>query len=160
MIKVSLPRFVEIPRKTKKNKKFWIDLNTYINSHYRVRHEAKQIYIGLIEEELKKLPKITGFPLRIKYVICKKPTKEAEKASKKLTNEDFKKSEGFAPFKGELEGKNNWDIGNMAVQGKFFEDALVKLGIIPDDSIPYIHAVGYFYGGSASDEIWAEIIES
>ena len=156
-MRVYLPAYVLIPRKTKKDKKFWVDLNTYRNTHYRILNEAKQIYNEIVKDQILTLPKATSFPIRIKYVFNKLPTKK-EMKEKKITLEDFKKSEGFAPFKGELEGKSNWDIGNMVVHGKFFEDALVEFGIIPNDNVSYLKTVVYDYGGCLSNDIYAEIL--
>ena len=39
-------------------------------------------------------------------------------------------------------GNNRWDLSNLWVYNKYFEDTLVDLGIIPDDSVDYITKTG------------------
>lgn len=44
--------------------------------------------------------------------------------------------------------KRKFDLGNVcSVHEKFFEDALVELGKLPDDNVDYIPIVIYMYGG-------------
>ena len=49
--------------------------------------------------------------------------------------------------------KRKFDLGNVcSVHEKFFEDALVELGKIPDDNISRIPLVLYIYGGIDKDK--------
>lgn len=57
MYKLISPLFIEIPRKTKKDRKVYINLNTYRNLHYIVNNQAKQIYKEQMQEQINKLPR-------------------------------------------------------------------------------------------------------
>jgi len=49
--------------------------------------------------------------------------------------------------------KRKFDLGNVcSVHEKFFEDALVELGKLPDDNISRIPLVLYVYGGLDKDK--------
>ncbi len=45
--------FVLLPRKTKADKKYYINLNIFRNTHYIVNNQAKQIYDEIVGEQLK-----------------------------------------------------------------------------------------------------------
>lgn len=48
--------------------------------------------------------------------------------------------------------KRSFDLGNVcSVHEKFFEDAFVELGKLPDDNVEYIPIVIYMYGGLDKD---------
>lgn len=54
--------------------------------------------------------------------------------------------------------KRSFDLGNVcAVHEKFFEDAMVELGKLPDDNINHIPLVIYMYGGLDKDKPRVEI---
>lgn len=51
----------------------------------------------------------------------------------------------YTVFKGD---KRNCDLGNIcSIHQKFFEDALVELGKLPDDNYEMISEVNYRWGG-------------
>ena len=53
MIKFTSPLFVTLPRKTKKDKRVSLNLNTYRNLHYLVNNQAKKVYKEVISKQLK-----------------------------------------------------------------------------------------------------------
>lgn len=54
-ISINIPVQVFIPRKTKSDKKFIINLNNYRNSHYITLNEAKKLYKKIVESELENI---------------------------------------------------------------------------------------------------------
>lgn len=50
MTKLNLPLYVMLPRKTKPDKKFILNLNNYRNTHQMVLNQAKHIYADIIKE--------------------------------------------------------------------------------------------------------------
>jgi hypothetical protein len=53
MFKLESPLIVIIPRKTKDDKKIYLNLNVYRNLHFIVNNQAKEIYCKLMEKKLK-----------------------------------------------------------------------------------------------------------
>lgn len=99
--------FVLIPRKTTKDKKVSINLNTYRNLHYQVNNQCKQI----AKENIKRYLQETGQD-HIRFT-----------GQVNTTFQLFKPS------------KRKGDKSNVySVATKYFYDALVELGIIPDDN--------------------------
>lgn len=66
-IKLILPLYIEIPRKTKKDKKWILNMNNYRNTHYRVCNEAKIAYSKLIAELVDEVYKFEKCKLEFKY---------------------------------------------------------------------------------------------
>ena len=66
MIKTKL--FVEIPRKTKEPKKYWLNLNYYRNWKFIVSNQVKHKFAEDIREQVKELPRYDK-PIKIRYVI-------------------------------------------------------------------------------------------
>lgn len=61
----------------------------------------------------------------------------------------------YTVYKGD---KRNFDIGNVcAIHQKFFEDALVELGLMDDDKFSIIPMVMFVYGGIDKDNPHVEI---
>ena len=52
MFKVTLPIYIWLPRKTKKDKKIAINLNTYRNLHFIVENQSKRLFKELIHSDL------------------------------------------------------------------------------------------------------------
>ncbi len=68
IFKISVPLFVLIPRKTKKDKKFILNLNTYRNTHFFILNEAKKLYSEKIKKDLLNIKK-QGFDFNGKWKI-------------------------------------------------------------------------------------------
>jgi len=125
MIKISVPLFVTLPRKTKADKKVYLNLNTYRNLHYLVNNQVKHLFSEALESSLRGL-KLKG-ELDITYTL----------------------------FKG---SKRRIDRANiLCIVQKFFEDALVNHGVIPDDNDNYIRATHYLDGGLDKENPRCEI---
>lgn len=56
--KVSSPLVVILPRKTKADKRFILNLNVYRNTYYIVLNQAKSLYSEVMEEQIKALPEM------------------------------------------------------------------------------------------------------
>ena len=53
MIKIISPSFVDLPRKTKKDKRIYLNLNVYRNLHYAVNNQTKMFYNSIMFPQLK-----------------------------------------------------------------------------------------------------------
>jgi hypothetical protein len=115
-MKLILPLSIVIPRKTKEDKVFTLNMNVYRNAHHMVMNQAKTMWLSIVLHA-----DITGNevnpPCRFIYTVYP------------ANNRKF-------------------DLGNVcaAIQ-KFTDDALIELGIIPDDSYKVIPMVEYRFGG-------------
>ena len=65
---IKSPRFVVLPRKTKKDKVVSLNLNVYRNLHHSLNGQAKLKYTEIMGDSIGKLPKLSP-PLEIKYSI-------------------------------------------------------------------------------------------
>jgi len=106
IITIKTPLFVELPRKTKKPKKVWLNMNTYRNLHRFTESECKKEFFNIIQD---KLPKTKFETIEVAFQIYKCATKAGE--IKKL------------------------DKSNVyAVLSKYFFDSLVENGNLSDDN--------------------------
>jgi len=118
-----LPLTIIIPRKTRDNKVFALNLNIYRNAHHMTLSQAKIIYKGEVMKAMctdsgKFIPLNLGHgPFRFVYTIFP------------ATNRGF-------------------DLGNVcSIIQKFTDDALIELGAIPDDNFKVVRSVWYLFGG-------------
>jgi hypothetical protein len=96
-----------------KNKRFSMNLNTYRNMHYQVNNKIKKKFKEIIKHKCSIAGDIEIFPVVFKYYIYRK-------------------------------NKRKVDLMNIgSVVDKFTCDALVELGIIPDDNVDYISEVSF-----------------
>jgi hypothetical protein len=120
-MKLILPLCVVLPRKTKADKKFYLNLNLYRNAHFHILNEAKRLYkedvlvalnkAGYFSDGLKLKP-----PLRFTYTL-------------------------FPPTAG------RYDLGNtLPIVQKFTDDALIDFGLLVDDDVTVIGATDYRFG--------------
>jgi|TARA_Y100000114_G_C11743652_1_gene320401 hypothetical protein len=106
-----------------KNKKFILNLNNYRNAHYRVLSSAKKTYSDNLVEEIEKWNDIPRFdnPVDLEYVYYAKSNRRV-------------------------------DVSNpCSIIDKFTCDALVRVGILEDDSSKQIKSITYVYGGVDKD---------
>jgi len=126
-MKLSLPLFVDLPRK-KGNKRFYLGLNPYRNTHFQILNHAKELYkhqVLLATMEIKE--KLPPPPYLFEYTIY--------------------------PGTG-----RKFDLANvLPIVQKFTDDALIHFGIIFDDSYKVIHAINYRFGGVDKDNPRAEL---
>ena len=102
-----------------KKKKFILNLNNYRNAHYRVLSIAKKTYSDDLVEMIEKWDDIPRFdnPVDLEYVYYAKSNRRV-------------------------------DVSNpCSIIDKFTCDALVKVGILEDDSSKQIKSITYVYGG-------------
>lgn len=122
MLSLSLPLSILIPRKTKEDKKVILNMNTYRNLHHMTNNQAKIIFKDLVREL------IGQFSLSLRVPGNPPPYK----LTYTLYQEQNRKT----------------DVANvLSIVDKFACDALVELGIIPDDNCRIIGEVVYKYGG-------------
>lgn len=87
-------------------------------------------------------------------------------AKKKFTNMMREQIEGHDPIKGEIKisytyyaKRNGTDLDNfIGVVKKFFQDAIVELGLIPDDNVTVIVQNSERYGGVDKDNPRVEAV--
>lgn len=56
MYKLVCPLYITLPRKTKKDRKIYVNLNTYRNLHYLVNNQVKKLYKEHMAEQINALP--------------------------------------------------------------------------------------------------------
>ena len=113
-MKIILPFSVTIPRKTKEDKVFHLNLNVYRNCHHMSLNQAKILW-----KELVNVPSMSAKmspPFSFIYTVYPE------------TNRKF-------------------DLGNvLSIVQKFTDDALIDMGVIPDDSYKIIPLILYQFG--------------
>jgi hypothetical protein len=118
-VTLALPLSVTIPRKTKEDKIFALNLNTFRNAHHMTMNQAKvrwkDVVCMAVQEDLGGL--IPSPPYLFTYTVF--------------------------PSTGRV-----FDLANVcaAIQ-KFTDDALQELGVIENDNYKHIRAVRYEFGG-------------
>lgn len=110
-----------------KKRDFILNLNNYRNLHFRVLNTAKIKYKATVKGDIERECYYPLNTIAIHYTV----------------------------FKGD---KRRCDIGNISsIHQKFFEDALVELGHLPDDSYKNIPVCSYSFGGISKDNPRVEI---
>lgn len=105
----TLPLVVYLPRKTVKDKRFSVDINTIRGADRHSYNDAKKVYKGMIADQFEGLDMIEG-PISVHY-------------------------EYYAAM------KNKPDLDNFVGGAKkFFQDAMVFHGLIPDD---HVYIIGF-----------------
>tara|TARA_R110000850_G_scaffold204898_2_gene331137 strand:- start:144 stop:539 length:396 start_codon:yes stop_codon:yes gene_type:complete len=72
MITITAPLFIDMHRKTMKDKRYYINLNVYRNLHHLVNSQLKKAYLDAVRDQLQGLSIET--PVEITYKVYK-PTK-------------------------------------------------------------------------------------
>jgi hypothetical protein len=124
-MKIILPLTVTLPRKTKADKVFALNLNVYRNSHHFILNAAKVAWKGIVEWEVIRLgtmdppPQVGLIPPPYHFTYTVYP------------------------------GSNRkFDLANvLPIVQKFTDDALIEMGVIPDDSYKIIPVIDYRFGG-------------
>jgi len=117
-MKIILPLSVTIPRQTKADKVFNLNLNIYRNSHHFTLNAAKTLWKDVVATSISKSEKdfTTGNLLSFRYTIYPSSNRK-------------------------------FDVANVcSIIDKFTCDALVEFGVIPDDSYKVISQVIYKIG--------------
>jgi len=79
MIKISVPLFIMLPRKTKADRKMYLNLNNYRNWHYIVSNIVKQKFNEGLESSLKGLK--FNKKLDITYILYKGSKRKIDRAN-------------------------------------------------------------------------------
>lgn len=75
--KIISPLFVTLPRKTVKDKRIALNMNTYRNLHHRISNDAKKAYSEALREQLENLSIQT--PVEITYKVYKASKRRLDK---------------------------------------------------------------------------------
>ena len=75
--KIISPLFVTLPRKTVKDKRIALNMNTYRNLHHRISNDAKKAYSDALREQLKDLSIQT--PVEVTYKVDKGSKRRLDK---------------------------------------------------------------------------------
>ena len=75
--KIISPLFVKLPRKTVKDKRIALNMNTYRNLHHRISNDAKKAYSEALREQLKDLSIQT--PVEVTYKVYKASKRRLDK---------------------------------------------------------------------------------
>ena len=113
---ITLPLYVELPRKTIKNKRIYLNQNVFRNLHHRSMNDAKHIYKEIVAEATRNLSPLPKGKLRFTYTLYPKSKRRMD-----LSN-------------------------SLSAIQKFTDDALVELGFIEDDDYTIVSEVIYRFG--------------
>lgn len=109
-----------------KKKMFTLNMNVYRNAHFHVLNKAKVEYKKAIQEQVNKLPVMTGMQLSLTL---------------------YPKT------------KRLCDISNiLTIHDKFFCDAVVESGKLPDDNYHYLKEIVYRMGEIDKENPRVEIL--
>ena len=116
-IELVLPTTVMLPRKTKADVKYRLNLNVYRNTNFIVLNQAKHLFAGIVEKELAGLGTIPTLRPPLRLLITLWVARRCDLANV------------------------------QAVVEKFVADAIVECQVITDDNCDIIQAGGYQFGG-------------
>ena len=51
-LKLIVPLYVELPRKTKKNVNVWLNMNRFMNLHHIMKNNAKKVFFEVMRDQL------------------------------------------------------------------------------------------------------------
>ena len=77
IINLKCPLYVDLPRKTKKDKRVYINMNSYRNLHFLVNNQVKKMYLEAVRSQLEGLTIQT--PVEITYKVYKKTARRLDK---------------------------------------------------------------------------------
>jgi len=63
--KIASPLYILMERKTKADKKYYLNLNSYRNLHYVVNNKLKVMYKELLKEQVSQLPSMSKISLEL-----------------------------------------------------------------------------------------------
>ncbi len=77
IINLKCPLYVDLPRKTKKDKRVYINMNSYRNLHFLVNNQVKKMYLEAVREQLEGV--IIQTPVEVTYKVYKKTARRLDK---------------------------------------------------------------------------------
>ena len=75
--KIISPLFITLPRKTVKDKRIALNMNTYRNLHHRISNDAKKAYSEALREQLEGL--VIQTPVEVTYKVFKASKRRLDK---------------------------------------------------------------------------------
>jgi hypothetical protein len=133
-MKLILPLSVTMPRKTKADRIWILNLNSYRNTHFQTLNKAKAIY----SEWIKAFVPFYG---------------DAECFSEHIIDPPYRFVYTIFPATG-----RRFDLANvLPIIQKFTDDSLIELGIISDVSWKVIKAIDYRFGAIDKENPRAEL---
>lgn len=88
MIKIISPLFVDLPRKTMKDKRIYLNLNTYLYLHYRIISQTNHAYKEIMREQLEPV-KMFKKPVDIVFTLFKGSKRNLDRANSLSMVEKF-----------------------------------------------------------------------
>ena len=76
-MKIISPLYIDLPRKTKKDKRVYLNLNSYGNVNSFVNNEVKKAYLEAIREQVE--GKVIHTPVEIHYQVFKQSKRRLDK---------------------------------------------------------------------------------
>jgi hypothetical protein len=121
-MRIILPFTVTLPRKTKADKVFVLNLNIYRNCHHMTLNQAKVLWKGVVFQACAGLG-------------TKDPARLAPQPPYLFTYTVYPAS------------NRKFDLANvLSIVQKFTDDALIEYGVIADDSFKVIPEIRYRFG--------------
>ena len=77
IVKIVCPLYIDIPRKTKADKRVYINMNSYRNLHYAVSNKVKKMYLEAVRDQLEGLTIQT--PVDVTYKVFKQSKRRLDK---------------------------------------------------------------------------------
>ena len=76
-LKLIVPMYVELPRKTKKNFNVWLNMNRFMNLHFLVKNNAKKVFFNVMRDQLEGVKIDT--PVNITYQLFSPDKRKRDK---------------------------------------------------------------------------------
>ena len=76
-LKLIVPMYVELPRKTKKNLNIWLNMNRFMNLHFLVKNNAKKVFFNVMRDQLEGVKIDT--PVNITYQLFSPDKRKRDK---------------------------------------------------------------------------------
>lgn len=110
-----------------RSKKFILNLNNYRNMYFRTLNNSKIAYKATMKDQI-----LDQIPVPLEKIAIQ-----------------------YKVFKGD---RRRFDVGNVAsIHQKYFEDAIVELGRLPDDRHENLPLTFFTFGGISTDKPRVEI---
>ena len=116
-MKITLPLSVTLPRKTKADKVFILNINVYRNCHHMTLNQAKIAWKEIVARSTAGMVNADSGPFNFTYTVFPATNRKFDLANV------------------------------LSVVQKFTDDALIEFGFISDDSYKIIPKIDYRFGG-------------
>jgi hypothetical protein len=126
-MKIVLPLSVTLPRKTKADKVFILNLNVYRNSHHMTLNQAKIAWKEIVAQSTAGMVNVDSSPFNFTYTVFPATNRKFDLANV------------------------------LSIIQKFTDDALIEFGFIPDDSYKIIPKIDYRFGEVDKDNPRVEL---